>query len=127
MPDDIPLRLPEPVNDIDENAVGMTQRNETSHRSQPIDPSEVNPIELYKQPDAYKDNYTGTSQKAAGEETFVPQDSTAEFRYSLWTDLSGEQTEFLDAMEQFSHYQLIKVNVFPLFDFSTIGNKMIQI
>ena len=55
------------------------------------------------------------------------KDFTTELKYSLWTDLSGEQTEFMDAMDQLSYYQILKVNVFSLFDFSTIGNEMIQV
>jgi hypothetical protein len=30
---------------------------------------------------------------------FVPEDFLTELRYSLWTDLCGEQTEFQDALE----------------------------
>ena len=30
---------------------------------------------------------------------FVLDDFRTELRYSLWTDLSGEQTEFQDALE----------------------------
>ena len=37
-------------------------------------------------------------------EKFVLEDFTTELRYSLWTDLSGEQTEFQDALEQLSYF-----------------------
>ena len=50
-----------------------------------------------------------------------------EFKYSLWTDLCGEQTEFQDAFDQLSYHQFLKINVFNLFDFSTIGHEMVQI
>jgi len=50
-----------------------------------------------------------------------------ELQYSLWTDLSGEQTEFLDALEQLMYSQILKVNIFSLFDFSTVGHEMIQL
>ena len=32
-------------------------------------------------------------------EKFVLEDFTTELKYSLWTDLCGEQTEFQDALE----------------------------
>lgn len=35
---------------------------------------------------------------------FVVEDFNTELRYSLWTDLSGEQTEFQDALEQLSYF-----------------------
>ena len=35
---------------------------------------------------------------------FVLEDFNTELRYSLWTDLSGEQTEFQDALEQLSYF-----------------------
>ena len=59
-------------------------------------------------------------------EKFVPEDFTIELRYSLWTDLCGEQTEFQDALEQISYFQILKINVFNLFDFSTMSHEMIQ-
>ena len=55
------------------------------------------------------------------------KDFTTEMKYSLWTDLSGEQSEFQEAMDQLSHYQILKINVFALFDFSTMGNEMLQV
>ena len=58
---------------------------------------------------------------------YEPGDFVCEFKYSLWTDLCGEQTEFLDAFEQFSYHQILKVNIFNLFDFSTIGSEMVQV
>ena len=57
----------------------------------------------------------------------MPGDFISEFKYSLWTDLCGEQTEFLDAFEQLSHHQILKVNVFNLFDFSTISSEMVLV
>ena len=53
-------------------------------------------------------------------------DLTSEFEYSLWTDLSGEQTEFNEALEYISSYQVLKINVFNLFDFSTLAQGQIQ-
>ena len=46
-------------------------------------------------------------------------------KYSLWTDLSGEQSEFQDALDQLSYHQVLKINVFNLFDFSTMAHDMI--
>ena len=59
------------------------------------------------------------------EDGFEVKDFTTELKYSLWTDLSGEQIEFSDAFEQLSYHQILKINVFNLFDFSTIGHEMI--
>ena len=73
-------------------------------------------------PAKYPDETAADSQYAP----YEPKDFEYKLKYSLWTDLSGEQTEFQDAFEQLSLYQILKVNVFNLFDFSTIGSEMIQ-
>ena len=39
-----------------------------------------------------------------GEEVYKPRDFVTEFKYSLWSDLCGEQSEFLDAFEQLSYH-----------------------
>lgn len=43
------------------------------------------------------------------------------FEFSLWTDLSAETSEFLDQFEMLSTYQLQKINIFTLFDLSTLA------
>lgn len=58
---------------------------------------------------------------------FMLEDFVFEMKYSLWTDLSGEQTEFLEAMDQLSYSQIFKINVFTLFDYSTMGSEMVQV
>jgi len=50
------------------------------------------------------------------------QDFEHEFKFSLWTDLCGEQTEFNDALEYIGSFQILKINVFNLFDFSTLAH-----
>ena len=65
--------------------------------------------------------------KADNGNDYEPDDFVSEFKYSLWTDLCGEQTEFLDSFEQLSYHQILKVNIFNLFDFSTVGNEMVSV
>jgi hypothetical protein len=35
---------------------------------------------------------------------FPMEDFVTEFKFSLWTDLCGEQTEFIDALEYISSF-----------------------
>jgi hypothetical protein len=51
----------------------------------------------------------------------VPEESEI-FTYSLWSDLTYEQTEFNDTLDYISSFNLMKINVFALFDFSTQAN-----
>ena len=42
------------------------------------------------------------------------------FHYALWTDLTAEQPEFNEAFDYLASFQLSKINLFTLFDFSTL-------
>jgi hypothetical protein len=42
--------------------------------------------------------------------------------YGLWADMSSEQAEFGKAMDYLSQFELTKINLFALFDFSTVAN-----
>ena len=68
-----------------------------------------------------------TNAEEEKEEEFTAPDFTMEFKYSIWSDLCGEQTEFQDAFEQLSYHQFLKINIFNLFDYSTVGHEMIQL
>ena len=68
----------------------------------------------------------GIQNQEIDENEIEVQDFRSELKYSLWTDLSGEQTEFLDAFDHLQYYHLIKVNIFNLFDYSTVAHEMVQ-
>jgi hypothetical protein len=48
------------------------------------------------------------------------------FHYALWTDMTAEQSEFNEAFAYISSFALTKVNLFSLFDFSTIANNLLM-
>ena len=41
---------------------------------------------------------------------------SADFEFSLWSDISAESTEFMEQFNQLEQYKLLKLNVFTLFD-----------
>lgn len=51
---------------------------------------------------------------------------SADFEFSLWSDISAESSEFIEQFNQLEKYKILKLNIFTLFDQSTLAAGMID-